>query len=128
LTGERTVGARLLGAANIVLVVLVMAASEKASKLQPLALVLFLLLVLVAITGLRGVAANIGRRLFRGEGRGEGVGAFVLAWLLISGVSLFPIFGFAWLLWIMAAAVGAVPLASFGGPPAPEPVAEAEQE
>ncbi len=108
---ERPHVSRLVGAADVVLVLVVAGASDTVTFLKPVALVLLLLLLLAAVLGLRAVAVNLGRRLFRDPARGASVGAFTLAWLLLSGLPLLPVLGFAWFLWMAVAGIGAVPLA-----------------
>ena len=97
----------LLGAANVLLVVLVAAASSAVPVIGIVALLLVIALFVGMIFGLCGVAVGLGRRLFRDEGRGESVGAFVLAWLVLSGLALLPWIGFFYLLWLASRGIGA---------------------
>jgi hypothetical protein len=113
---ERPFVSVLLGAANILLVLLVFAASEGIPALGIVGALLGLALTVALALGLAAVAVGLGRRLFRDEARGESVGAFVLAWLLLAGLPLLPVVGFLVVLWFAARGVGAVMLSLYRRP------------
>ncbi|MHC4470869.1 MAG: hypothetical protein ACYS99_07875 [Planctomycetota bacterium] len=113
---ERPFFSVLLGAANILLVALVGAAAEGVPALGVVGGLLFLALAVATLFGLTAVSVSLGRRLFRDEARGESVGAFVLAWLLLAGLPLLPWVGFLILLWFAARGIGAVLLSLYRRP------------
>lgn len=105
---------RLLGAADLLLVVLLGGAAKGHRLLGVVALVLLLLLALLLFVGLAGAATDLGRRL-RPAAPAESAASFALGWLVLAGVPLLPLFGPLVFLWMAAAAVGAPLLASSKG-------------
>lgn len=105
-TEERPWATRLLGAANLLLVVLVAGAAKSRPALGVAALVLLLLLALLLLAGLSGAAITLGRRL-RPDAPADSAASFALGWLLLAGVPLLPLFGPLCFLWLAAAAAGA---------------------
>lgn len=119
--------ARILGLANLVLLLMVGSAAKGHRVLGIVAALLLLAFAILAFLGLSAVAVRLGRRLFRREERGDGVGAFALAWLILSGLSLVPVLGLLYLLWWLTWGVGETLFATFGprrsaaeGPRTPE--------
>ncbi len=109
--GARGHGARLLGALLFAAMIALLSAAKHrgAGAGTWLALAFGSLLLL----GLAVVAVRTGRALFRDPGRGESVGAFVLGWLLLAGLSLLPVLGVLALLWQACLGLGALALAPF---------------
>jgi hypothetical protein len=119
--------ARVLGLANIVLILLVLSGAKGSKVLGVIAVLLLLAFAIAAFFGLSAAAVNLGRKLFADEARGASVGAFALAWLLLAGLSLVPVLGSLYLLWWVTWGVGATLFALFGGGEA-EPAAEGSAE
>jgi hypothetical protein len=98
---------RLLGAADILLVVLVGSAARAHPAIGVVALVLLLLLGLLLLVGLSAVAISFARLLRADPDVPDSPAAFTLGWLLLAGLPLLPILGPLYFLWFAAAAVGA---------------------
>ena len=94
---------RFLGAANVFLVLLVSALAQGNKVLGLVAFALLIALVLLQLAGFTALATGLGRRMTGGDG----AGGFALGWLTLSGVPLFPVFGWLAFLWFAAGATGA---------------------
>ena len=112
---EKSGTALLLGAANLVLMVILGWAGEQVQIIGIIGAVFLLALVISIFIGLTAVADLLGRRIFSGGPRGNSVGAFTVGWLVLSGVTLLPIVGFLAHLWFAAKGVGAVVLSLGSG-------------
>jgi len=110
---EKPFACLLLGAANLLLVTLIAGAAGQLRVVKWIVLALVIAYLVAAFLGMTGNAARLGRRLYRNEEKGDGVGAFTLGWLILAGVPLFPVLGLFVLLWFLAKGVGAVILAVF---------------
>jgi hypothetical protein len=115
---DRPVVSVVLGVVNVILLVLLAQAGQVNPVLGGIAAILWLLLLVVALVGLCGAATKLARRLSRDEAKGDGMGMFALAWLTLSGVSLLPVLGFAYFLWLVSGAIGGTLLTLYGGRPA----------
>ncbi|MCU0726470.1 MAG: hypothetical protein MUE73_11880 [Planctomycetes bacterium] len=77
------------------------------------------------LLGLGVAATRLGRQLFARPETGESTGAFVLGWLVLSGLPLLPALGFLALLWFAAFGLGALLVHPFrrvsAAGPDPEP-------
>ena len=122
---ERPGTAALLGAGNLMLMVILGWAGEHVEIIGIIAALFLLALGIAIFFGFTSVALLLGRRLFGNGPRGETVGAFALGWLVLSGLTLLPIVGFLLHLWFAAKGMGAVIL-SLGGTKA-EPAANSDQ-
>ena len=94
-------------------------AGEASPAIGVVAAILWLLFLVVVMVGLCGTATSLARR-FRAD---AGHGTFALAWLTISGISLLPIFGLLYLLWLVSGAIGGTLLALYTGRVATSPAA-----
>ena len=100
----------LIGAGNLLLLVLLGWGAKRVPALGPVTAAVMLVLGAAALLGLTGVATNLARRLYRDEDRGGSVGAFTLAWLVVSGITLLPVAGLIVHLWLAAQGIGGVVL------------------
>lgn len=98
--------ARAIGAADVLLCLLVAKAAPGQPALQAAAFLLWVLLAALALAGLAGVAVELARRL-RPAVSAPGPGTYAIAWLLVAGLALLPIFGWLALLWFATGGIGA---------------------
>lgn len=99
---ERPWRTLLLGLVNLLLVAVIVNAVV-VPVIQVVAALIGLAALAGCFLGLLGVATGLGRKL-----RGGGIGSFVLAWLVISGLPLLPWVGHVALLWLAAQGLGGV--------------------
>ncbi|MEN8149509.1 MAG: hypothetical protein ABFS86_06780 [Planctomycetota bacterium] len=121
---ERPVVSVVLGVGNVVLLILLATAGKASPAIAVVAGILWVIFTVVALVGLTGAATNLARR-FRTDARH---GTFALAWLTISGVSLLPILGVLFLLWLVSGAIGGTLLAVYAGRPVTPPAAPSTPE
>ena len=112
---ERGHTKRFLGIAGLVVGLVLVNLLGRVPALGVVALLILLFLCIVVLAGLTVAGSHLGARLFGDAGRGRGVGAFVLGWLLLAGTALFPVFGLLTMLYFAVWGAGAILLALFGG-------------
>jgi len=109
--GERPVFTVALGVAHVILLVLLATAGEASPAIGVVAAILWLVFLVVVMVGLCGTATKLARK-FRAD---AGIGTFALAWLTISGISLLPVLGLLYLLWLVSGAIGGTLLTVYAG-------------
>jgi len=114
---DRPVVSVVLGVVNVLLLVLLATAGEAVPAIGVVAGILWLVMMVVALVGLCGAATRLGRRMSGDGVNGDGLGRFTLGWLTISGVSLLPILGFVYFLWLLSGAIGGTLLTLYAGRP-----------
>jgi len=122
---ERPVVSVLLGVANVILLVLLATAGQVNAGIGLVAGILWIIFLVVALVGLCGAATKLARRMARDDAGGDGMGMFTLAWLAISGVSLLPVLGLVYLLWLVSGAIGGTLLTLYTARPVTPPAAPA---